>query len=357
MLMSSRGCGWGCDLVAPSVTDQGPQDVDAAAGEREESLDVAFALGALAIVKFSRVGVALNADQRGDVEDALQATVVSRRSVVVAADLAGVAWAGATPHEGREPVGRGKASRLPPTAVRNSAPRIVPMPGRDSITSASSWSRNRPSMSLSVSAIFSLRAITSLARVCTIFAMAFSPTTAVCWRSAASTTFSARAAALQTLRLRSQAVEAGAADRGRCLVSGQQHQRADVTEVEIPFQGREHAVQQGLEPVGGAGPVGDQIDAVVSQQPQLDRGFVAGADRLQIAAHPGLIGDHAGVTGVRLAPIPGSLGTEPIVKLFGEVEVRRAGLRVGRKSTKTPLAATRSPVGSVWHALASTTVR
>lgn len=56
-------------------------------------------------------------------------------------------------------------------------------------------------MSLSISPIFLLRAITSSASVCTIFAMVFSPATAVCWRSAAPTAAAASASALRTLRL------------------------------------------------------------------------------------------------------------------------------------------------------------
>lgn len=71
----------------------------------------------------------------------------------------------------------------------------------DWITSASSCPRNRPLMSLSVSEILSLRAITSFARVSTIFAIANSPDAAVCCRSAASTALVARAWAPRTLRL------------------------------------------------------------------------------------------------------------------------------------------------------------
>lgn len=95
---------WPCGGVAPSVTDQGPQDVDASAGEGEHGLDVLLPFGAF---------------------------------------------------------------RLPPIKARNSTPRIGPIPGTLSTVSASSCSRNRPSMGLSVSAIYSLRDIASSARVWT----------------------------------------------------------------------------------------------------------------------------------------------------------------------------------------------
>lgn len=42
--------------VAPSVTDQGPQNVDPAAGEREHGLDVSFSFGALAVTPPSLPG-------------------------------------------------------------------------------------------------------------------------------------------------------------------------------------------------------------------------------------------------------------------------------------------------------------
>jgi hypothetical protein len=47
MLTSSPSSHRWCDLVAPAVTDQGPQHVDAASGEREHGLDVTLALGSL----------------------------------------------------------------------------------------------------------------------------------------------------------------------------------------------------------------------------------------------------------------------------------------------------------------------
>ncbi|CAM5615784.1 hypothetical protein SAURM35S_03875 [Streptomyces aurantiogriseus] len=69
------GPGWG-DLVESAVVDQGPQDVDSAAGEGDHGLGMAFALGALAVVKRPGVGGVAHARQGGHVEDALEPPVV-----------------------------------------------------------------------------------------------------------------------------------------------------------------------------------------------------------------------------------------------------------------------------------------
>src|SRR5205085_313742 len=49
MLVSSRSGDGRCDLVAPSVTDESPQDVDAAACKRDDGLGVPFAFRSLAV--------------------------------------------------------------------------------------------------------------------------------------------------------------------------------------------------------------------------------------------------------------------------------------------------------------------
>ncbi len=42
-------------VVAPSVTEEGPQDVDSSACEGHDGLAVSFALGALAVVEASEL--------------------------------------------------------------------------------------------------------------------------------------------------------------------------------------------------------------------------------------------------------------------------------------------------------------
>lgn len=104
MLLSSGCRDRGCDFVAPSVTDQGPDDVDASVGEGAHGLDVLLSLGAFAVVELPRVRVVADADECGGVEDALESSVVGGRPVEVAAYLARVAGCGGDSGEGRESV-------------------------------------------------------------------------------------------------------------------------------------------------------------------------------------------------------------------------------------------------------------
>ncbi len=107
----------------------------------------------------------------------------------------------------------------------------------------------------------------------------------------------------------------------RCggLVAREQHQRADAADVEGTFQGGEHTVEQGLEPVDGPGAVGHQICTVLGEQPQFDGHLVTGPDRLQVTAHPGLVRDHLGVPGVGLAR-PAVAGGGPVDRDTGNVD-------------------------------------
>lgn len=93
---------------------------------------------------------------------------------------------------------------------------------------------------------------------------------------------------------------AGVPDRYWGLVARQEHDRSAGSQVQSPFQDREHTGQQRPEPVDSAGSFSDQADMAIGQQPQFHRDVV-GAYRLQVTPHPGLIGDGAGVPGVGLA--------------------------------------------------------
>ena len=91
------------------------------------------------------------------------------------------------------------------------------------------------------------------------------------------------------------------------LVTGEQDQRGLVVAVvKRPLQGREVLQQLGAQPVDRPGAIGHQISAPGGQDAQLHGDLITGTQRLQVAAHPGLIGDHRGVFGVGLtvAAIP-----------------------------------------------------
>ncbi len=109
------------------------------------------------------------------------------------------------------------------------------------------------------------------------------------------------------------------ADRCRGLVAGEQDQRADVGQLQGPFQGGEHAQQRAAQAVHRAGAVLDQVGPAAGQQLQIDRGLVAGADRPQVAADAGLIGDHVGIAGIGLA-LTAVAVTGPVDQAAGEVK-------------------------------------
>lgn len=84
----------GCELVAALVSDEGPQDVDAASGQGEDGLGMALTFDALAIVEASGFGVVLDTDQRRCVEDSIERSVIAARPVQVADDTSRVAGSG-----------------------------------------------------------------------------------------------------------------------------------------------------------------------------------------------------------------------------------------------------------------------
>lgn len=74
-----------------------------------------------------------------------------------------------------------------------------------------------------------------------------------------------------------QPFHADTADGGRGLVSGQQHERAGVGQVQCPFQPGEDAGELGAEPVDATGAVGDQVRAAAGEDLEVGDGSVAGA--------------------------------------------------------------------------------
>lgn len=92
------------------------------------------------------------------------------------------------------------------------------------------------------------------------------------------------------------------AQAGRCLVAGQQDECGlGNGVVEGPFQGREVLQQLCPHPVDGAGSVGGEVVATGSEDLQVHRDLVPLLQRLQVPAHPCLIGDDVGVLRIGLA--------------------------------------------------------
>lgn len=91
MLISSRCRDGPRGLVARSVADHGPQDVDATARECQQCLLMSLPFGTLARVVRLRGWTALQAGERGRVHRVEQASVEAVWPAEVAADGAGVA--------------------------------------------------------------------------------------------------------------------------------------------------------------------------------------------------------------------------------------------------------------------------
>ena len=92
----------------------------------------------------------------------------------------------------------------------------------------------------------------------------------------------------------------GAAVEG--LIAGEQDQRGLAgAVVEGPLECGEVFKRLGAQPVDHPGAIGYQIGAPSSQDAQIHGDTIPGTQRLQVAAHPGLIGDDCGVFGVGLS--------------------------------------------------------
>ena len=86
------------------------------------------------------------------------------------------------------------------------------------------------------------------------------------------------------------------------LIPGEQDQRGLASAVvKCAFQRGEVFQQLGAQTVDRPGAIGHQIGASAGQDPQLHRDVILRAQRLQVTAHPSLIGDHRGVFSVGLA--------------------------------------------------------
>ena len=192
----------------------------------------------------------------------------------------------------------------PPVAARNSAPSVTPKPGMLRMISAWRWRRNRSSIIVSVAAISVSRVITSLASRATRAAASCCPGTTV--RCASAAVDGTRGDGISVTGLaftqpRFHARSTGAAKSIRGLVTGQQHQRGlAVAVVERPLQRREVLEQLGAQPVDRPGPISDQVATASGEEAQVHRDVVTRSQGLQVASHPGLIGDHCSILGVGL---------------------------------------------------------
>ena len=136
-----------------AVAEQGPEHVDEAAGERKESLAMDESFASLVVIELPGGPVGADAGQRGHVEHPSKSAIVAFRPVQVPADAARIPWHRHQSGVGRQPAGGDEGGQVPPVATKNSAPRLGPKPGSDSMIRAYGWPRKRSVIVLSMSLI------------------------------------------------------------------------------------------------------------------------------------------------------------------------------------------------------------
>lgn len=298
-------CWWG-----RSSRSQGPEDVDASAGEGEYCLGVAFTLGSFAVVEASGLWAGLDADQGGGVEDALQWSAVALWAVQVSADAAGVAGDGCDAGEagelvrGAEPVhGGGGGDELGAEhdadaghAGNHICRGMAAKPVLDELVDVLDLlvEGNHPLGELGheksghrlggKGGLLGFGRGDGLGRQRGGVADLAGPQPA------------------------GQGVNAGLAQHGGCLETRQEDQRALVGQVESSFQSRADRQHLVMEPIDRPGAVGGQVAAAGHQQAQFDDQIVVAVEDGQVPTHPVLIGDDQGVLRVGFACSPVSLG-------------------------------------------------
>ena len=167
-------------------------------------------------------------------------------------------------------------------------------------------------ISASRSASSSFRVMISRARAATICSPMCWAGTVVCWDFAASTAACGDRGGRTGAVFLQPGMEpglAGTADPVRGPVFGQQQQGGLGTAVvKGPLQRGEVFEQLGLQAVDRPDPVRGFVRPAGGQDPQPGADLIPGPQRLQVPAHPGLVGDHGGVFGVCLAVAAVDLG-------------------------------------------------
>ena len=320
-LSSRRGCS--CGPVDGVVAQHRPQDVEASAGQGDDGLGVGFAFGSLAVVVRPGGGVGADGDVGGQVAGAQQSSVVAAGAFEVAADAPGVSrYRGQSGHAG-EAVDAVEGAHVTAGGGEEFGAEVTPKPGMLRMISAWRWRRNRSSIIASVSPISVSRAITSLASRATIgggqLLAGHDGVLGVSGVDGGGCD-GVGVAGLAFPQPGLQPGSTGSAQPVGGLVAGEQDQRGlAFAVVKGALQGREVLQQLGAQPVDRSGAIGHQIGAPGGQDAQLHRDVITGTQRLQVAAHAGLIGDDRGVFGVGLA-VPAVTARGVIDGAAGNVE-------------------------------------
>nr|CAA09800.1 Hed protein [Mycobacterium avium subsp. paratuberculosis] len=304
MTLSSRR-GSGCGVVDSVVAQHGPQDVEAAAGQGEDGLGVAFSFGAFSVVVGARGGVGADADQGRQVAGAQQAPVVASGAFEVSADAAGISWYRRQAGDAGEAVGGGECGHVPAGGGEELSAQDDAESGHAQddfgvAVAAKSLLDHRVGV-----ADFGVEGHHLLGQ-----AGHHSGRQLLAGHDAVLGVSGLQrggcdgigVAGLAFTQERGYSSATGAAQRVGSLVASKQDQRGTaLVVVEGAFQRRKYSSSWARIRFDRPGPISHQIGTSAGQDAQLDCDVIAGAQRLQVVAHPGLIGDDRSVFGVGLA--------------------------------------------------------
>nr|AAF08612.1 unknown [Mycobacterium avium] len=301
MTLSSRRSS-GCGLVDSVVAQHGPQDVEAPAGQGEDGLGVGFAFGSFAVVVGPGCGVGTDGDLGGQVTGSQQSSVVAAGAFEIAADAPGI------------PRYRGQ----PDTPARRSTEsKALMCGGGEELGAEYDAEAGHAQEDLGV-AVAAKSVLDHRVGFCD-FGVEGHHLLSQAGDHGGGEVLAGHGGVLALAGLDSRgrdsrgvaglafmqpSCQAGSAARAAVggLVAGQQDQRGLAGAViEAAFQGGEVLKQLGTQPVDHPGAIGRPGRCASGQDAQLDRDVITGSQRLQVAAHPSLVGDDGGVLGVAFA--------------------------------------------------------
>src|SRR5215216_1969101 len=296
MKMSSCRSG----LEGSPVAQHRPQDVDPPTSESDESLDVSFAFGPLAIVEGPGLRRSAQAGECRLVEDVLQCLVPSPHSSIVAGPFAGVVGGGNETRVGGEMVGALEGREVS---------------GRDQELGSEGYSHPwQASEDVSLLSgektlpqllVEGLDALLESERLTSEFgddaggellgrqgdALGFGRGEGLLGESVGSLDAAVSEEGAEALTSRPS-------DLGRSLVVRDKGKSTPTVEVQSPLQGRERGQKRLSEAGDGPAPVGDEVSAAGEEDLQLSELSLASGELPEVGPHAGLVGDDVGVASI-----------------------------------------------------------
>lgn len=288
-------------MVNGVVSEHGPQDVDAAAGEGEDGLLVCFTFGAFAVIEGVRLCASAGRDLGGEVHRPQQTSVVSPGTAQIPVDPSGIAGLRCQAGESCELVDAGERGHVAAGGGEEFRGQQWTETGQahddvgGAMSAKSFLDRGVEFGDFRVEGDHRLRKSGDHLRghrfpgqrdallrgryrgfLCQCRCAADVLLTQPCFDSG----------------------DSGAADRARRLVPGQQHQRPLVGQGQGTFERWTDLEQLCPQAVDLPGAVEDHIEAVTSQDAQVYSDVIARPQQAEVAADPSLVGDDERIAGI-----------------------------------------------------------